>query len=153
MTAGGQSHLTPRLHRGTIVERCESFTPLTHNVLSVLMARRAHSIDPIQVNRSAVQLKSFVKATEHGRRGSSAPYRLGISGFEFNRPLVGSLELNPDVWPGDSMLSQIYVLQGRPQDALPEIKLVRYDHQRAYLYAIAYYALGRKRSRTTHYVS
>jgi hypothetical protein len=36
------------------------------------------------------------------------------------------------------------VLQGRPQDALPEIKLVRYDHQRAYLYAIAYYARGRK---------
>src|SRR5438128_2524328 len=56
-----------------------------------------------------------------------------------------ALELNPDVWPGDSMLSQIYVLQGRPQDALPESKLVRYDHQRAYLYAIAYYALGRKK--------
>jgi tetratricopeptide (TPR) repeat protein len=43
------------------------------------------------------------------------------------------------------MLSQIYVLQGRPQDALPEIKLVRYDHQGAYLYAIAYYALGREK--------
>jgi TolB-like protein/DNA-binding winged helix-turn-helix (wHTH) protein/Tfp pilus assembly protein PilF len=56
-----------------------------------------------------------------------------------------ALELNPDVWPGDSMLSQIYVLQGRPQDALPQIKLVRYDHQRAYLYAIAYHALGRKK--------
>ena len=56
-----------------------------------------------------------------------------------------ALELNPDVWPGHSMLSQIYVLKGRPQDALPEIKLVRYDHQRAYLYAIAYYALGRKK--------
>ena len=28
---------------------------------------------------------------------------------------------------------------------MPEIKLVRYDHQRAYLYAIAYYALGRKK--------
>ena len=26
-----------------------------------------------------------------------------------------ALELNPDVWPGDSMLSQIYVLQGRLQ--------------------------------------
>jgi tetratricopeptide (TPR) repeat protein len=43
-----------------------------------------------------------------------------------------ALELNPDVWPGDSILSQIYVLQGRPQDALPEIKLVRYDHQRGF---------------------
>src|SRR5690349_3206971 len=56
-----------------------------------------------------------------------------------------ALELNPDVWHGDSMLRQIYVLQGRTQDALPEIKLVRYDHERAYLYAIAYYALGRKK--------
>src|SRR2546427_349197 len=36
-------------------------------------------------------------------------------------------------------------LQGRPQDALPEIELVRYDPYRAILYAIAYYALGRKK--------
>ena len=55
-----------------------------------------------------------------------------------------SLELNPDVWPGPIMLSQIYVLQGRPQDALPEIERVRDESQRASLYAIAYHALGRK---------
>jgi tetratricopeptide (TPR) repeat protein len=42
------------------------------------------------------------------------------------------------------MLGKIYVLQGRPQDALPEIERVRYEPQRAFLYAIAYYALGRK---------
>ena len=56
-----------------------------------------------------------------------------------------ALELNPDVWPGHILLSQIYVMQGRPQDALPEIELVRYDHLRAFLYAIAYYALGREK--------
>src|SRR5579864_6785794 len=55
-----------------------------------------------------------------------------------------SLELNPDVFPGALMLGKIYVLQGRPQDALPEIERVSDEPQRAFLYAIAYYALGRK---------
>ncbi len=55
------------------------------------------------------------------------------------------LELSPDVWPGPVQLSRIYLLQGRPQDALPQIELVRYDPVRAFLYAIAYYALGRKK--------
>jgi TolB-like protein/DNA-binding winged helix-turn-helix (wHTH) protein/Tfp pilus assembly protein PilF len=56
-----------------------------------------------------------------------------------------ALELNPDVVAAHMMLSQIYVMQGRPQDALPEIELVRYPSMSAYLYAIAYYALGRQR--------
>jgi len=56
-----------------------------------------------------------------------------------------SLELNPDVFPGPLMLGKIYVLQGRPQDALPEIERVRDEPQRAFLYAISYYALGRKK--------
>jgi len=56
-----------------------------------------------------------------------------------------ALELNPDVVAAHMVLSQIYVMQGRPQDALPEIELVRYPSMRAYLYAIAYYALGRQR--------
>jgi len=55
------------------------------------------------------------------------------------------LELSPDAWSGPFLLSQIYVMQGRPQDALPEIELVRYPSARAYLYPIAYYALGRKK--------
>jgi len=40
-------------------------------------------------------------------------------------------------------------MQGRPQDALPEIELVRYGFARAYLYAIAYHALGRQRESDT----
>jgi tetratricopeptide (TPR) repeat protein len=56
-----------------------------------------------------------------------------------------AFELNPDVWPGPIALSQIYVVQGRPQNALPEIELVRYDPARAFLYAVAYYALGRQK--------
>jgi len=55
-----------------------------------------------------------------------------------------SLQLNPDVFLGPLMLGKIYVLQGRPQDALPEIERVRDESQRAFLFAIAFYTLGRK---------
>jgi TolB-like protein/DNA-binding winged helix-turn-helix (wHTH) protein len=56
-----------------------------------------------------------------------------------------ALELIPDVVFSHILLSQIYIMQGRPQDALPEIELVRSDSLRAFLYPIAYYALGRKK--------
>jgi len=55
------------------------------------------------------------------------------------------LELSPDAWPGPALLGQIYVMQGRPQDALREIELVRSDMMRAFLYPIAYHALGREK--------
>jgi TolB-like protein/DNA-binding winged helix-turn-helix (wHTH) protein/Tfp pilus assembly protein PilF len=56
-----------------------------------------------------------------------------------------ALELNPDVPPGPFYLIQIYVKQGRPQDALPEVERVRSDSLRGVLNAIAYYALDRKK--------
>src|ERR1700733_14502421 len=57
-----------------------------------------------------------------------------------------ALELNPDVLPGPLYLIQIYIMQGRPQDALPEIERVRDpDSLRGVLYAITYYGLGRKK--------
>jgi TolB-like protein/DNA-binding winged helix-turn-helix (wHTH) protein len=56
-----------------------------------------------------------------------------------------ALELNPDVVAAHVKLSNIYLMQGRPQDALSEIELVRYDPIRAFLYAITYHALGRKK--------
>jgi tetratricopeptide (TPR) repeat protein len=56
-----------------------------------------------------------------------------------------ALELIPDVGFSHILLSQIYIMQGWPQDALPEIELVRPDSLRAFLYPIAYYALGRKK--------
>ncbi len=59
--------------------------------------------------------------------------------------LKKALQLSPDAWLSHVMLSQIYIAQGRPQDALPEIELVRSDLVRAFLYPIAYYALGRKK--------
>jgi TolB-like protein/DNA-binding winged helix-turn-helix (wHTH) protein len=56
-----------------------------------------------------------------------------------------ALELSPGVWSSHSLLSLIYIMQRRPQDALPEIELVRFDTVRAFLYPIAYYALGREK--------
>ena len=56
-----------------------------------------------------------------------------------------ALELSPDVWPGPIVLSKIYVMLGRPNDALPQIELIRYEPDRAYLKAIAYYGLGRQK--------
>jgi TolB-like protein/DNA-binding winged helix-turn-helix (wHTH) protein/Tfp pilus assembly protein PilF len=52
------------------------------------------------------------------------------------------LELNPDV---SGVLSQIYLMQGRPQDALREIERVHYAPNRAFLYALTYHALGREK--------
>jgi len=56
-----------------------------------------------------------------------------------------ALDLNPDVVAAHMVLSKIHVMQGRPQDASPEIELVRYDPERVQLYAIAYHALGREK--------
>ena len=56
-----------------------------------------------------------------------------------------ALELNPDFF-AHMTLSQTYLMQGRPQDALREIELVRSPSaDRPFLYAMAYYALGRKK--------
>ncbi len=60
-----------------------------------------------------------------------------------------ALELNPDAEAAHMWLSQIYVMQGRPQNALPEIERVHYDPVRAFLYAIAYHALGREKESDT----
>jgi len=59
--------------------------------------------------------------------------------------LKKALQLSPDAWVCHLMLSQIHIIQGRPHDALPEIELVRSDLARAFLYPIAYHALGRKK--------
>ncbi len=52
-----------------------------------------------------------------------------------------ALELSPDVYPGRILLSEIYVIQGRPQNALTEIESAHYEPLRAFPQAIAYYAL------------
>ena len=54
-------------------------------------------------------------------------------------------ELRPDDYLSSMFLREIYVIQGRPQDALPEIERVGYDQERTFLYALAYHALRRKK--------
>jgi TolB-like protein/DNA-binding winged helix-turn-helix (wHTH) protein len=56
-----------------------------------------------------------------------------------------ALELNADAWPGPILLSQIYLVQGRPQDAVRELQLIRYVPVREFLNLSADYALGRKK--------
>jgi len=56
-----------------------------------------------------------------------------------------ALELNPDNWGSPVMLSQIYLLQGRPQDALRESERIQFGAIRTRTRAVAYYALGRKK--------
>jgi TolB-like protein/DNA-binding winged helix-turn-helix (wHTH) protein len=56
-----------------------------------------------------------------------------------------ALELDPDHWASPINLGRNYLLQGRPQDALPEIERVHYAPYRAWLYALTYYELGREK--------
>jgi TolB-like protein/DNA-binding winged helix-turn-helix (wHTH) protein/Tfp pilus assembly protein PilF len=57
-----------------------------------------------------------------------------------------ALELKPDLFFGHYSLSQTYILRGRPLDALREIDRVQHQARDwgLYLYAVAYYALGRR---------
>jgi TolB-like protein/Flp pilus assembly protein TadD len=64
---------------------------------------------------------------------------------EAEADLKKARELRPDDFNSSVFLSLIYVMQGRPQDALHEIELVHYDPVCTFLYAITYHALGRKK--------
>jgi len=97
--------------------------------------------DALRLNRRAVDLDplnagswELLAATEYymGRLDQSAA------------DSKKALEVNPDHWSIPITLSRIYLLQGRAQDALPEIEHVHYAPVRAHLYALTYYALGRK---------
>ena len=97
---------------------------------ALALARRAVELDP---------LNAFSWQT----RGEIEYYDGQLAGAEAD--VKKSLELSPDVWPGPFLLSEIYLTQGRPQDALPEINLVRSDYLRPYLYALAYAAIGQEK--------
>jgi len=97
---------------------------------AVQLGRRAVDLDPLdeeswwslgQIERLNGQLD---QAAAEGKKG---------------------LELAPDSAGVHILLSQIYIMQGRPQDALPEIERIQYPSYRACLYALAYHALGREK--------
>jgi TolB-like protein/DNA-binding winged helix-turn-helix (wHTH) protein/Tfp pilus assembly protein PilF len=58
--------------------------------------------------------------------------------------LKRAFELNPNA-PGHGLLAEIHILQGRPQDALPEIEREQLDLFRLQHHAIAYFALRREK--------
>ena len=111
---------------------------------------------------SAAYLGRFDQAFQLGRRAVgldplNADSWESLGEFEFYNGQLDetaadykkAVELNPDVAPGPFFLVQTYIMQGRPQDALPEIERVRPDSLRGVVYAIAYYALGRKKESDT----
>jgi TolB-like protein/DNA-binding winged helix-turn-helix (wHTH) protein/cytochrome c-type biogenesis protein CcmH/NrfG len=103
----------------------------------------------------------FDKALELARRAieldplnAGSRYRLGWVEYQMGSleeavaDLKRALELSPD-GPAHGLLSEIYVLQGRPQDALAEIERGRTGLYRLQHYAIAYHALGREKESDT----
>ena len=56
-----------------------------------------------------------------------------------------ALELNPDTWGSPIVLSEIYLLQGRPQDALRESERIPFAAFHIKTSAMAYHALGREK--------
>jgi len=93
------------------------------------LARRAIELDPLN-------------AASRARLGW-IEYQMG-SLDEAVADFKRALELSPDA-PAHGALSEIYVLQGRPQDALAEIERGRLKFYRLQHYAIAYHALGREK--------
>jgi tetratricopeptide (TPR) repeat protein len=98
--------------------------------------------EALQLNRRAVDLDPL---NVHGWEGLGEIEFRGGKLDEAEADLKKAHELRPDYFLSSVFLSEIYVMQGRPQDALPEIERVGYDPKRTFLYAIAYHALGRKK--------
>jgi tetratricopeptide repeat protein len=109
-------------------EAAMSAATFRHPEEALALARRAVELDPL--NPSNWSALGQIKYFEGQLAGADADVKK-------------SLELSPDAFPGPVLLSEIYVLQGRPLDALPEIERVHHVFARAFLYAIAYHALGR----------
>ena len=100
-----------------------------------------HLDEALQLTRRAVDLDPL---NVHAWEGlGEIEFRAGKLA-EAEADLKKAHELRPDYFLSSMFLSEIYVMQGRPQDALPEIERVGYDKERRFLYAITYHALGRK---------
>jgi tetratricopeptide (TPR) repeat protein len=97
--------------------------------------------EAVQLNRQAIDLDPLNAGS--WERLAETEFMMG----QLDQSAADSkkaLELNSDAGSGMETLSLIYLLQGRPQDALREIERVHNAH-RAWLYAFTYCALGRKK--------
>ena len=109
---------------------------------AALAAIQGRLDEALQLDRRAVDLDPL-NAHSWGELGGTEFFMGQLNQAEAD--CKKALELNPDLWNGHIYLSLIYIMQGRSQDALPEIELVRYDLWRVELHALAYYALGRQK--------
>jgi len=98
------------------------------------LARRAVNLDPLNA-------RSWAALGEIEFRGG----KLEEAEADYRK----AQEFRPDDDLYSINLSEIYVMQGRPQDALPLIERVGYDPIRTFLYSIAYHALSRKKESDT----
>ena len=117
------------------------------NSETVLLAASSAAIlgrldEALQLTRRAVDLDPL---NAHSWEGLGEIEFRGGKLEEGEADLKKAHELRPDSLLSSTFLSEIYVMQGRPQDALAEIESVGYDPIRTFLYAIAYHALGRKK--------
>jgi tetratricopeptide (TPR) repeat protein len=104
-------------------------------------ATLGHFDEALRLDRQAIDLDPL-NADGWGRLAETEFFmgQLGQSAADSKK----ALEVNPDHWSSPDDLSRTYLLQGRPQDALSEIEHVHLVH-RVQLYALTYYALGRKK--------
>ena len=122
---GNPEYLAQAAYRAAVFRRSDE---------ALALARRAVELDPL--NPGSWSHLGGIEYFEGQLAGAEADVKK-------------SLELSPDVWPGPLLLAKIYIAQGRPQDALPEIERVRVDAARPWLYAVTYAALGRKKQSDT----
>ncbi len=121
------------------------------NPESVLLAGASAAIlgrldQALQLPRQAVDLDPL---NAHSWEGLGEIEFRGGKLDEAEADIKKALELRPDDFLSATFLSEIYVMQGRPQDALPVIERVGYDPMRTFLYAITYHALGREKESDT----
>jgi TolB-like protein/DNA-binding winged helix-turn-helix (wHTH) protein/Flp pilus assembly protein TadD len=102
--------------------------------------------EALQLQRRAVDLDPL---NAHSWEGLGEIEFRGGKLDEAEADIKKALELRPDDFLSSTFLSEIYVMQGRPQDALPLIARVGYDPMRTFLYAITYHALGREKESDT----
>jgi TolB-like protein/DNA-binding winged helix-turn-helix (wHTH) protein/cytochrome c-type biogenesis protein CcmH/NrfG len=98
--------------------------------------------DALRLSRRAVDLDPL-NARSWAGLGENEFYDGKLDQAEVD--LKKAHEIRPDDFNSSVFLSMTHVMQGRAQDALPEIELVHYDPVRTFLYAIAYRALGREK--------
>lgn len=98
--------------------------------------------EALQLQRQAIDLDPL---DAHSWAGLGEIEFRGGKLDEAEADLKKAHEFRPDDFLSSVFLSEIYVMQGRPQNALPEIERLGYPETRLFLYAIAYHALGREK--------